>query len=186
MKKLIIMMFVAIAASLTTHAERTALTQQVTSTDTVKQEDPLAAFDAFQFSYFGGFSSFDKGYYGVGFERFAGNGVFSLSFHGSWGITDPGLYQGRIAYGYAYGAAPWLALVVKGTVILGDCVSDVTMTSKGKLKYETEFGGGLLASPGIRLRLDKLTIGVNADLGWAYFHGSGFYKDLMLSLGFKI
>lgn len=153
--------------------------------DSAKAKNPLMTFSAVQFSYMGGFSNFGKGYYGIGFEKiFDNNLIYSLSFHGSWGITDPGLYAIRLGIGYAYSPAPWFALVLKGTGFSGSYVSDAKVNSKGEIKYETEIGGGVLASPGIRLKAGRLVAGVDVDFGWAYYKGSNFYKDLMLSVGY--
>lgn len=149
------------------------------------EKDPITKFNCVQLSYFGGLPGFSEGFYGIGYELFGKKWVTSLSFHGSWGITDPGFYGMRLGIGYALSPAPWFAFMLKAIPFWQTYVSDVRF-NKGEIKYDTSIGGGILASPGIRLRISNITIGANFDIGYAYLGGSGLYKDIMLTLGVKI
>ncbi len=57
---------------------------------------------------------------------------------------------------------------------------------KGNITWDSKIGGGLIASPGIRLRLAPIVLGVRFDLGWGYTSDSYFYKGICLSAGFHI
>lgn len=171
------------AQSVTNIQEMSLIAQNRVADSTEK--DPITQFDCFQLSYFGGLPSFSSGFYGIGWERFAKQTVFSVSFHGSWGITDPGLYGMRLGFGYALAPTPWFAFMIKAIPFWQTYVSDAKFKN-GKIEYDTSFGGGILASPGIRLRISNITIGANFDIGYAYLGGSGLYKDIMLTLGLHI
>lgn len=143
-------------------------------------------FGCVYLSYFGGYKDFDKGYYGIGWELFNESGAFAnMSYHGSWGITDPGEYQWRVGGGYGIAPVEFAAITARINAMFGSYTKYEYNEKTGKLKEESKFGGGILFAPGVRLKFGKLSFGVNFDLGWAYFGGSGFYKDVELNLGYK-
>ncbi len=159
--------------------------ESTTSGDSKKTESAISKFSNFFVSYLGGYQDFDKGFYGIGWESFSESGIMAnLSFNGSWGITDPGEYMFRVGAGYGYAPVDFAAITARINA-MGSSYTKYEYNHKtGKIDKEDKFGGGILVAPGVRLKLSKIVIGVNFDLGWAYLGGSGFYKDVQLSLGY--
>lgn len=133
-----------------------------------------------------GFDSFDKGYYGLRIESFDANGLmYHLSIKGSWGVTTPGMYQWRTGFGKGWAVNKWLVVALPVSFMMGEYVKDVKINSKGKISYDTGLSFGLLVSPGLRFKIDKIIIGAQIDLGGVYSNKLGFYKGLEFSLGYK-
>lgn len=145
----------------------------------------MADFSNGYLTYLGGYKDFDKGFYGIGWENFSESGSFmNMSFHGSWGIVDPGQYMVRIGGGYGIAPVEFAAITGRINGMFTTYTKYKVNNKTNKLEEKEGYGGGILFAPGIRVRLNKLIIGVNFDLGWAYIGGSGFYKDVQLSLGY--
>lgn len=159
--------------------------QETTETKAEAPENPITNFNNFYLSYLGPYSGFGHGYYGFGYQIFDNKGfAYSLSFHGSWGLVDDGQYMFRLGFGYGYAITNWLSLngMVKG--MIGGYTDYSYNSKKGKTEEKDKVGGGILFAPGIRLQGAKFVLGVSFDLGWAKFGGSGFYKDVELTLGY--
>lgn len=142
-------------------------------------------FSNFYLTYSGGYKNFDKGFYGFGWESFNNSGSFiNVSFHGNWGIVDPGQYMIRIGGGYGISPVEFAAITGRINGMFTTYPKSEYDKKTGKTTTKDGYGGGILFAPGVRLKLSKLVIGVNFDLGWAYIGGSGFYKDVELTLGY--
>lgn len=164
-----------------------------------ESDNSISNFNSGYLSYLGSYDDFGHGYYGIGFESFSNNGfAYSLSFHGSWGLVEDGQYMARLGLGYGHGVTKWLAIVGqvkgmfgsyteygihKGTISYPSWTHKPDQTTYSTTK-DSKYGGGLLFTPGIRLRGGKFILGVNFDLGWAKYGSSGFYKDVEIILGY--
>lgn len=133
------------------------------------------------------FDNFDKGYYGVRYESIDAKLMMTMAFKGSWGITDPGMYQWRVGAGPVWNikSCKNLALVLPVAFFSGDYVKGASV-KKGKVKVEkgTYYGG--LVSPGVRFKAGGCVLGASFGLGFAYTKKMEFYKDFELSIGFSI
>lgn len=135
-------------------------------------------------TYFGGYQNFDKGFYGIGTEHFNKSGVMTnMSLHFSYGLIDPGHIQFRLGGGYAYAPAEFVAITGRINALVGTGTK-YEISNKGDLKKKDVIAYGILFAPGVRVKLSKMVIGVNFDLGWAYTGSSGFYKDVEITLGY--
>lgn len=189
MKKLLWALALAPMLGIQPICAQDALSNATASTETkssIPKHSYIEDFGSIYLSYFGGYKNFDKGYYGIGIESFWESGAFyNLSFHGSWGIMDPGEMQYRFGGGYAYAPAEFFAVTGRINGMLGTGTKYEYNKKTGKLDTKNVFGGGILFAPGVRLKLSKLLFGVNFDLGWAYLGTSGFYKDVELMVGYE-
>lgn len=133
------------------------------------------------------FDNFDKGFYGVRYENIDSKLIMTMAFKGSWGVTDPGMYQWRIGFGPVWNvkSSEKLALVFPVAFFSGDYIKGATV-KKGEVKAEkgTFYGG--LVSPGVRFKVGECVLGASFGLGFAYTKKMEFYKDFELSIGFRI
>lgn len=168
------------------HADDATLAQTSTGNSGLNQKGSfIDHFDNGYISYFGGYKNFGKGYYGIGAENFSESGsFFNFSWHGCYGIIDPGEMQFRIGGGYGYAPMECIAFTGRLNALFGTATKYEIDKKTGKLNDKSVFAYGILFAPGIRLKLSKFVFGVNFDLGWAYMGASGFYKDVELTLGY--
>lgn len=188
MKKLFTVALVLVAYATAAQAQIYVADRNQTTKTIKKEADEkplLSEFDNIHATYSAWFDAFDKGFYGVGMESYGKNTVFTLSLNGSWGLTDPGLYQGRVGYGVGYAFNKFFAVSCPLQIMLGEAVNGASVDKYGNIKYDTGFMGGLLLSPGIRLKCGGIIIGAGFDIGWAQSSSASFYKDFNLKLGFK-
>lgn len=132
-----------------------------------------------------GFESFDKGYYGLRVESFFDNGImYTFSFKGSWGVMTPGMFQWRASLGKLCVINKSFAFALPVSLMMGEYIKDAKY-DRGKIKYEKDLCFGLIASPGLRIRVEDIIIGAQIDLGAVYGKDVNFYKGLEFSLGVK-
>lgn len=191
MKKFILTTIIAITSCLGGFAQNNsmAIAAKDNSQEVEGEKTTIQKFTNVSATYRAWFNSFDAGYYGLRYEGFSKNGIlYTLAFKGSWGLTEPGLYQGRVGGGKGFALTDWLACTVPVSFIIGDYVKGSKYNSKtGKPSYDTSgFMFGLVVSPGLRLRFGGFMVGATFDLGMGIAHNVGFYKGFELSLGITL
>lgn len=180
---LAIFMFATMRVNATPLQEITAAND---STETAAPaEKHYEDFSNVSLTYLAWFDNFDKGFYGLRYESID-RGIYTLSFKGSWGITDPGFYQWRIGFGPAGTLTQNVAYVCPVSFMMGDYLKNIKFKSNGDIDYEKDLHYGLVLSPGLRAKLGVLMIGVSFDLGFDYADKFRFYKGFELGLGVKI
>lgn len=139
------------------------------------QEMSPTAFNAIYLSYYGQFKYFDSGFYGIGMRSFGDNGFFyTFSLHGSYGITDPGVFEFRTGAGYGCVLHP-MVLVSGAARMLIDVA---------KVNRDWNAGVGVVFTPGLNLKISKLILGVSVDLGWMQNY-KRLYSCAEISLGIR-
>ena len=148
---------------------------------------------------------FPTGFYGIRYESFLTNGGFmaTLAFKGSWGITNPGYFEFRWGFGKGWAINENIALVIPANFVIGDYISDIRIDDNLNLLYSKSLWYGVIASPGIRIKIDRFLIGASFDLGVQFADGikatvgsnsdnisadtghlTEFYKGFEISAGF--
>lgn len=203
MKKinLVILLIMSLTAALGGEAQSLSSTgrsveQKLSQTNTQAQpaaaqetdsESVIEGFSNLYVSWLGGYENFDKGYYGIGYESFFKSGVmFTFDYRGNWGIVDPSNMEIRFGSGYGVALSKWFAISLGVSAMIDTYDVIDKIDKKGNITWDSKIGGGLIASPGIRLRLAPIVLGVRFDLGWGYTSDSYFYKGICLSAGFHI
>lgn len=152
-----------------------------------KTETKAVDFSNLSASWTTWFSNFDNGFYGLKYEGFANNMVYTIAFRGNWGVSNPGMYNWRIGIGPSRTLNDWFAIVAPISFQMGDdYIKEATMDKNGNIKFKTDLSYSLIVSPGARFKLGGAVFGVSFDLGGCYADKIRFYKAFELSLGFTI
>jgi len=170
-----------------------------------KDKTSIQDFNNLSATYLSWFNLFPDGYYGLRYETFATAKGFmvTVAIKGSWGTLKPGFFEFRWGFGKGWAINENIALVIPGSILIGDYTSLIQVDNNLNVRHEKSLGYGLLASPGIRFKFGRAIFGITFDLGIQHTGGTSiqvfdgtetisaeingkvdFYKSFELSAGF--
>ena len=145
------------------------------------REDLTKSFNHVYLQYTADTEHFDHGYYGIGLNSFSANGLgATISFHGSWGISDPGQFMTKFGPIYGYPINRYLMVngSLRGFIYTYDKLNGKTQTST-----DQKVNGGITLTPGVTFKLGKFLIDAGFEFGWAN-KSDELYKSVEIGLGY--
>lgn len=109
----------------------------------------IQEFDNVYLTYEGGYSNFDKGFYGAGWEMYQKSGMMlNLSFHMNYGIVDPGDLNWQFGVGYGYPLAKFIAITGRINALLGTGTK-YELDDNYEVSTKSTFAYGFICAPGV-------------------------------------
>ena len=155
-------------------------TQDMPNERKTEQSSDITAenFSNIFLSYSAQFDHFDMGAYGIGWVVYGKGGWgMTLACDMNYGIVDPGSLLVRV--GVACGAP------VHPNIMLNCSLAGCLSGYKSYKDSEFKTGYGVVATPGISFRADRLVFNLGYDLGWMKNDGSGFAHNFRVTLGYR-